>query len=108
MHHSQNLWLLLGIPSLTKKSFMAIVKRIGDWWRMLLNDSMKQAGEEEKVIALSKQNYRDGDIPMIRVIVDGGWSKRAHKHSKSGVGIIISKEIGKILFMEVRNKYCSV
>jgi len=71
---------------------------------------MKQAGEEEKAIALSKDN-RDGYIPRITVVVDGGWSKQAHKHSynaKSGVGIIISKETGKILFMGARNKYCAV
>ncbi|XP_065907494.1 uncharacterized protein [Dysidea avara] len=100
---------VLGLPSLTKIAFMAIEKRIGDWWRTLLNESMKQAGEEEKAIALSKDNRYD--IPRITVIVDGGWSKRAHKHSynaKSGVGIIIGKETGKILFMGVRNKYCAV
>ena len=58
--------------------------------------------------ALSKDNRYD--ISRITVIVDGGWSKRAHKHSyntKSGVGIIIGKETGKILFMGVRNKYCA-
>ena len=101
----------LGIPSLMKRSFMAIEKCIGDWWRTLLSNSMKQAGEEEKAIAVSKHNYQDGDIPSVTVIVDGGWSKRAHKHSynaKSGVGIIISKQTGKILFMGVRNKYCAV
>ena len=44
-------------------------------------------------------------------IVDGGWSKRSHKHSynaKSGVGIIIGEPTGKILHVGVRNKYCSV
>ena len=33
--------------------------------------------------------------PAITVIVDGGWSKRSHKHSynaKSGVAIIIGKQ----------------
>ena len=44
---------------------MAIEKHISDSWRMLLDDSMKQSGEEEKAIALSKQDYRDDDIPRI-------------------------------------------
>ena len=38
-------------------------------------------------------------------------SKRAYKHShnaKSGVGIIIGMETGKILYMGMRNKYCAV
>ena len=100
---------VLGIPSLAKKSFIAIEKRIGDWWRSLLSESMKQTGEDEKAIALSKDS--SVDIPSITVIVDGGWSKRAHKHSyntKSGVGIIIVMETGKILYIAVRNKYCAV
>lgn len=43
-------------------------------------------------------------------MVDGGWSKRAHKHSynaKSGVGIIIGVATGKLLHIGVRNKFCA-
>jgi len=101
---------VLGVPVMTKKAFMGAERRIGQWWQTLLQESMKAAGEEEKAIALAKNRMHDG-IPAITVIVDGGWSKRAHKHSynaKSGVGIIIGKETGKILFMGVRNKYCAV
>ena len=86
---------------MTKKSFIAAEQKIGEWWWTLLKDSMKLAGEEEKAIAIRKKKYHQG-IPAITVIVDGGWSKRTHKHSynaKSGVGIIIGKETGKILFM---------
>ena len=45
------------------------------------------------------------------MIVDGGWSKRCHKHSynaKSGVAIINGLETQKILYLGVRNKYCSI
>ena len=48
---------------------------------------------------------------MITVIVDSGWSKYSHKHlynAKSGLGIIIGKETGKISYLGVRNKYCLV
>ena len=44
-------------------------------------------------------------------MVDGGWSKRSHKHSynaKSGVGIIFGAATKKLFFIGVRNKYCSV
>ena len=101
---------VLGVPTMTKRSFIAAERKIGEWWWTLLKDSMKLAGEEEKAIAINKKKYDQG-IPAITVIVDGGWSKRTHKHSynaKSGVGIIIGKETGKILFMGVRNKYCAV
>ena len=102
--------VVLRVPVMTKKAFMAAEQRIGEWWQTLLQESTKAAGEEEKAISLTKNRTYDG-IPAIMVIVDDGWSKRAHKHSynaKSGVGIIIGKETGKILFMGVRNKYCAV
>ena len=44
------------------------------------------------------------------MIIDGGWCKQTHKHSyntKSGVGIIIRRETGKLLYMGVHNKHCS-
>jgi len=45
-------------------------------------------------------------VPGITVIVDAGWSKRTY-NAKSGVGVIIGKETGKLLFVGVRNKYCT-
>ena len=96
---------VLGVPVMTKKAFMAAELRIGEWWQMLLQESMKAAGEEENAIVLAKNRTHEG-IPAIMVIVDGGWSKRAHKrcyNAKSGIGIIIGKETGKILFVGVHS-----
>ena len=53
--------------------------------------------------------YHEG-VPAITVIVDGGWSKRSHKHSynaKCGVGIIIGLKMEKLLHIGVHNKYCT-
>ena len=44
---------VLGVPSLTKKVFMTIEKRIGQWWWALFEESMQQADAEEKAIAIS-------------------------------------------------------
>ena len=38
--------------------------------------------------------------------MDGGWSKRSHKHSNSGICIIIGKATGKLPYLGVRNKFC--
>ena len=95
---------------MTKRSFIAAEKRIDAWWETLLKESMKLTGQEECEKAIAKNSVFQGD-PAITVILDGGWSKRSHKHSynvKCGVGIIIGLEIQKILFMGVRNKYCAV
>ena len=98
----------MGIPVMTKASLISTERDIGESWKRMLLSSMAEAGHEEKWIAKDKGSFHEG-VPAITVIVDGGWSKRSHKHSynaKSGVAIIIGKETGKLLFIGVRNKYC--
>ena len=70
---------------------------------------MLEAGREEKWLAEERGSYHEG-VPAITVVVDGGWSKRPHKHSynaNSGVGIIVGKATGKLLHVGVRNKFCT-
>ena len=101
---------VMGVPTMTKASFVHSEHHIGGWWWELLQGSMKAAGEEEKKIAIANNSYHQ-NVPAITVIVDGGWSKRTNKHNynaKSGVEIIIGKATGKILFMGIRNKFCSI
>ena len=74
-----------------------------------LEEVMAEAGKEEKRLAEERGDYHEG-VPAITVIVDGGWSKRSHRHSynaKSGVGIIVGQATGKLLYIGVRNKYCT-
>ncbi len=100
---------VLGIPIMTKRTFIKTERSLGAWWWKALEESMTTAGQEEKPLAIERGDFHQG-IPAITVIVDGGWSKRTHKHSynaKSGVAIIIGKETRKIIFIGVRNKYCS-
>ena len=101
---------VLGVQTMSRQSFMSTERKICEWWRDLLDESMTLAGKEEKEIAIANNSYHQG-VPAATVIVDGGWSKRTHKHSynaKSGVAIIIRKATGKILYMGVRNKFCSI
>ncbi len=68
------------------------------------------AGNEERRLALENKETHEG-IPAITVILDGGWSKRSHKHSynaNSGVGVIFGARTKRLIFIGVRNKYCSV
>lgn len=100
---------VIGVPVMTKASFISSERAIGEKWKQCLADSMLEAGKEEKRLAELRGDYLEG-VPAIKVVVDGGWSKRSHKHSynaKSGVAIIIGKETGKLLHIGVRNKYCA-
>ena len=99
----------IGVPLMTKKSFIHTEWIIGEWWKVKLRDSTIEAGKEEKRLAIDRGDYHHG-VPAITVIVDGGWCKRSHKHSynaKSGVAIIIGKATEKLLHLGVCNKYCS-
>ncbi len=97
-----------GIPVMTMKCFTKTERDIGEMWGRALNEAMVEAGRMERDIAIQNNSFCEG-VPAITVIVDGGWSKRSHKHSynaKSGVAIIIGKETGKLLYIGVRNKFC--
>ena len=61
---------VLGVPIMTEKSFIHIERDIGTWWEQELNKSMKQAGEEERRLAIEHNEYHEG-IPAITVILDG-------------------------------------
>lgn len=100
---------MLGVPVMAKKNYASAERGLGEWWRTQLEKSCLEAGKEEKRLAEERNDYHQG-VPAITVIVDGGWSKRSHKHSynaKSGVAIIMGLKTGKILFLGVRNKYCT-
>ena len=100
---------VLGVPVMTKATFIQSERSIGEWWRKELEQSMLEAGREEKRLAEERGDYHDG-VPAITVIIDGGWRKRSHKHSytaKSGVAIIIGKETRQLLHIGVRNKFCT-
>ena len=73
---------VLGVPVLTKKSFMATRRLLVSHGGESLEESMKEAAEEEKRNAIKRGLFHEG-VPAIAVIVDGGWSKRTHKHSQS-------------------------
>ena len=59
---------------------------------------MKELDEK----SVEKGCYHEG-VPAMTLIVDGGWSKRSHKHSYnaiSGVANILGKETRKLLYMK--------
>ena len=99
---------VLGVRVMSKASFINTERDIGQWWKEKLAESMAEAGKEEKRLA-ERGSYHEG-VPAITVILDGGWTKRSHKHSynaNSGVGIIVGQETGKLLHIGVRNRFCT-
>ena len=80
-------------------------------FEQLVEDNLFDAGKEERTLAIAQGTFHNGVQAIISVVVDGDWSKRSHKHSynaKFGVGVIFGAATKKLLFIGVRNKYCSV
>ncbi len=51
---------VLGVPMMTKKSFMATEKALGRAWWEALEESMKEAAEEEKRNAIEQGSLHEG------------------------------------------------
>ena len=65
---------------MNKSCFQQTKSGIGEWWTTRLEQAMIEVGQEEKRLAEERNDCHQGE-PAITVIVDGGWSKRSHKHS---------------------------
>ncbi|KAK5648270.1 hypothetical protein RI129_003162 [Pyrocoelia pectoralis] len=66
---------------------------------------------DERTLAIENNHVDCDGMPWITVYLDGGWSKRSYGHNydaASGVGVIIGKRTGRILYMGVRNKFCVI
>ncbi|CAK1589570.1 unnamed protein product [Parnassius mnemosyne] len=101
----------IDLPMMTEPLYQKQHEFVSNAWEKALDQSMQEAAEEEKKIALEKGRVTTDGIPIIDVIVDGCWSKRSYKKNYSalsGAAAIIGKETKKILFLGVKNKYCSI
>ncbi|XP_063221397.1 uncharacterized protein LOC134530485 isoform X1 [Bacillus rossius redtenbacheri] len=101
---------VLDVPVMSSSCFRQNEKEIGKVWEEHLALKMKMAGEEERKIAIQKGHIVDG-VPYITVIGDGGWAKRSYGHgynSASGVGVLIGAATKKVLFLSIKNAFCSV
>ena len=100
----------LDVPGMQKRMYTATETLLGTEMMKQLALSMEKIATEERENAISIDSFHQG-VPAITVVVDGGWSKRSHKHSynaKSGVAVIFGKHSKKLLCLGVRNKFCSV
>ena len=109
-NHLEEQLSCVAVPSLSKKSFIHLERTLGSLLEAMVSQQLLSAGEQERQLAVLNGCYHNR-VPATTVVVDAGWSKRSHKHSynaKCGVGIIFGAATKKLLFIGVRNKYCSV
>ncbi len=58
--HLEEAMSVLGVPVMTKKSFINTERDIGIWLKEMLEKYMIEAGKEEKRLAEIKQSFHDG------------------------------------------------
>ena len=95
-----------------QEGFMATEKALGWSWTGSIEESMREAAEEEKRNAIKRGSFHEG-VPAIAVIIDGVEQTHTHKDSynaKSGAVIIIRRctLVNCTLHVGANNKYCSV
>ncbi|XP_031333159.1 uncharacterized protein LOC116182246 [Photinus pyralis] len=109
--HTSEFLSILDIPPMRGNMFFDIQRNLGDVWKDSLWQNMEKAGQEERKIAVEHGDVDTDGTPFITVFLDGGWSKRSYGHSynaASGVAVIIGRATGKLLYLGVRNKFCSI
>ena len=76
----------------------------GEAMKRQLITSMNIADKQEEEMAIAENHYHQG-VPYVSVVADGGWSKH---NAMSRVAVIFGLKSKRLLFLGVRNKYCSV
>lgn len=105
----QELFAVMDIPTMSRTTYKDKQKKVGSDIMMISKKSMFDAVEEEKRIAIENGEVDRDGIPLITVIADGVWNKRSYRtnfSSLSGAAVIVGFYTQKVIFMNVRNKYC--
>ncbi|CAI6355909.1 unnamed protein product [Macrosiphum euphorbiae] len=99
------------LPFISSTSYISHLSTVSSSVQDTAIDEITKAGKEEREIAIKNGNVDENGIPMCTVIADGQWPKRSYKtkyNSFSGAATIIGFNTKKVLFVGVRNSYCSV
>ncbi|CAH1105339.1 unnamed protein product [Psylliodes chrysocephalus] len=84
---------------------------ISDAWEQTASKQMAIAAKEEADYAKEIGQIDKNGIPLITVVADGCWSKRSYRsnyNALSGAATIIRHRFGKVLYLGVKNKICSI
>ncbi|KAL0821591.1 hypothetical protein ABMA28_005043 [Loxostege sticticalis] len=101
----------MDVPSMSDKHYQKIHTHLSEKWQETAEESMAEAAAKEREAALVEGRVDENGTPIIDVVADGCWAKRSYRtnySSLSGAAAIIGKRYGQVLFLAVRNKYCSI
>ncbi|CAH1109132.1 unnamed protein product [Psylliodes chrysocephalus] len=101
----------INMPMIAEKTYVHYHEKVADAIYSTATQVMEEAGREEAELAKRLGEVDGNGIPFITVVADGAWSKRSYNvnyNASSGVGCIVGYRTGKLLYVKVRNKFCSI
>lgn len=100
----------MNIKNMSYTKYKNVHDKLSDAFETAAKKSMKEAGEEERKLAIERKDIVD-KIPHIAVVADGSWMKRSYRTGKydssSGAGVICGVHTNKVLHIGIRNKFCA-
>lgn len=99
----------LNMPCMSDKTFDKNNKDLQkDWWQLAKYHTDEALKEEIRLAKAANEVDEKGNA-LITVITDGSWGKRSYGKgysSLSGCAVLIGYRTKKIIYVDVRNKYC--
>ncbi|KAG4076831.1 hypothetical protein HA402_004433 [Bradysia odoriphaga] len=81
-----------------------------DWWELAQKEALSALHEEIRLAILNGDVDSAGNA-LILIVCDGSWPKRSYTSnftSLSGCAVIIGVRTDKVIYFDVKNKYCHV
>lgn len=110
-YHLEEFCANLDIPCMSAKTFSKEDKKLQKLWWILAKKVAAEALEEEMKLAKDIGSVDSKGNALIPAEVDGSWSKRSYGKgysSLSGFASIIGIRTKKVVYFDVKNKYCHV
>lgn len=110
-YNAEELFSVLNIPFMSAAKYKKCNELICEAWESTAKRLMNEAAKEEAEYALKNGTVDKDGVPLISVVADGCWSKRSYKtnyNALSGAAAIVGHQFGKVLFLSVKNKFCSI
>lgn len=109
MYHLEEFCAHLNVPPMSTTLYNSVsMNQQKDWW-YLAKRSASDALDEEIRLAKSNNEIDSAGNALITIMVDGSWSKRSYGRNYSalsGCAAIIGLRTRKIVYFDIRNKYC--
>lgn len=110
-YHLNEICTNLELPCLSEYMYtVRDKKQQKDWWQIAQTEALAALHEEIRLAKLNGDVDSAGNA-LIVIVCDGSWPKRSYRtnfSSLSGCAVIIGLRTNKVIYFDVKNKYCHV